>query len=163
MSGILVTRTGATFYEASQSQTRIQEWRDVPNGTFTRTDLIAIVGKVTGVMGYLIAPFIMLFMFVFWGIAKLIYLAIVSLLVKIIALIGKRTWSYGEIFTVGLFALTLPTLLKLLLHWVYLPIAGAYTLILGGYMIAAVFLDGKNTPAPTPPATTPSPPSNPTV
>ena len=48
--GILITRTNAMIYDVNTGDTRIQQWKTIPNQNFTRTDLMEIVRKFTGAL-----------------------------------------------------------------------------------------------------------------
>ncbi len=59
---------------------------------------------------------------VFLVAGKLLYLLILSWLFSLLSRSGEEKWSTGEFFGVGLYALTLPTLL----NWLVLPWFGEY-------------------------------------
>lgn len=141
--GVLITATSMTTYEGYRSQGRIQEWRTMPDGEITRADLLRFWEKISGFIGYFFVPILMAIIFLSWAVGKLTYLAFVSIVVYIIALIGGRAWKYHEVFTVGLFALTLPTIFQVVSYWAELPLPWVYTLLLGIYMIGAVLVSPK--------------------
>lgn len=78
-----------------------------------------------------VAAIITLILFIFYTIAELIYLAFVTLVAYGVSRVKKYSWTFGELFTVGLFAVTLPLLVDeiLSLFGVYIPILTTALLI----------------------------------
>lgn len=70
-----------------------------------------------------VAAIMTLILFVFYTIAELVYLAAITLLMWGVARAKKYVWTYSELFTVGLFAITAPMLIDeiLSLFGVHLP------------------------------------------
>jgi len=97
----------------------------------------------------LLIPALIFFVFIFWSIGKLIYLLIISFIVWIVGMFGKREWGFAEVYTMGLYAITLPTLISVLLVSIVWPVPFLYTILLLIFMIGALFVGmDKKTVAP---------------
>ncbi len=84
-----------------------------------------------------------LVLFVFYTLAQTAFVAFVAFLVWGSAKRKKTPWSFGELFTVGLFAITLPMLLGdvLPLFGLYIPFLGS--VVMFAILFAVVFYKGK--------------------
>ncbi|KKW43058.1 MAG: hypothetical protein UY92_C0001G0072 [Candidatus Magasanikbacteria bacterium GW2011_GWA2_56_11] len=146
-SGVLVGRTEAVVYSSGDGRTQAQSFSDLParEEAFTKQDLLGIVDQVQSKGVYLIGAVMIFAFFIFLLIGKLIYLFFISLIAFMIAAATKRTWRLGEIYTVGLYALTLPTLIQTIGRWLGYPLTFVYTIVLGIVLFGAVFYqeDGK--------------------
>lgn len=151
--GLLITRTGMRIYDAKQGQERVQLWKDVPNTVFTKEQAVTFVNKFTGTFGYLIAPLIIFFIFVATVIGKFVYLLLVALVVKVVTLFTKVRPTFKEIYTVGLFAITVPTLLQMLGYWTRFDVPFLYTVVLLGYLLFTFFSKKGNVLVNEPPVT----------
>ena len=135
---VLITKTAMTI-RSDGGRTQTQEWRTMPDGTLTKEQVTNFLQYWAGRIGYFIAPVLIVLFFIFGTLGKLIYLALLSLVVWLVTLFAKRDWKYKEIFTVGLFALTAPTMLQILLFWSGLHIPFVYSVVLAAYLFAVVF------------------------
>lgn len=162
---ILITKTGFSNYTSRTNNARFQGWQVFSNAlgdrTFTKADLVNGMNKYAGLFTWLFVPVVILVMFVFTTIGKLIYLAAVALVVKIIAAIGKRPWKFGEIYTVGLFALTLPTALQVPMFYTGFRLPFIYSAVLLTYLLIVIFGKGDAAAGGQPPVPTSLPPTPP--
>ena len=141
---VLVTKNKASFYDAKAGKIEAQEFRDIPDGEFSKSQIDGWLDKVTAPLIALAIVVLILFVAIFMWIGKIFYVAIISLLLLITVGIAKKGWSYGQIFTVGLFSVTAPTLAVELLRVLGLQIPIVYTGILLAYLIAAIFYISKS-------------------
>jgi hypothetical protein len=74
------------------------------------------VDKFAGTIGYFIAPIFIVLAYIGTLIWTFAYLAFISFIIWFGSVIFKRTWSYQQIYTVGLFALTAPVMVSLFLR-----------------------------------------------
>lgn len=109
--GILVTKESFEMYDPDEGQSRTQDFRDMPDVSFDKSDVVAGIEKWAGMVGVVAIIVIMLIVFVFWTIGKLIYLLILSLITLAIAEASRKKWKYSDIFTLGLTTMILPSVL----------------------------------------------------
>jgi len=139
--GILVTAQKATIYQESESKYETVVFRDISDESwdFTNEDVVEWGDKILAWIVWILAPIITLFMFIFWSIGKLVFLAWASLLAWLIARFGGKKWEYKDVYTVGLYAITLPTLVNLLLMAVGQRIKYIYVLLLVGLLVWVMY------------------------
>lgn len=143
---ILVTRSALSLYDGNSGQTDVENFSNSPDSTFTKTDLIGVFDKIKEFGVPLIQIIIALAFVVLTYVAKLFYLLILTLLVYVVARIRKWPWSYKELLTVGLFAITLPTLIQSIGRWFAWPLSPLYTLVFLFLMYAVMIGEKKNPP-----------------
>lgn len=148
MSGVLITKDRAEMFDIDKGQSRTQLFRDFPDFSFDRTQLIGWVNKFLS-KPMLFAYFLFFFamMYVVLGVWKLIFTLIISVIVMLIAKIAKKKWLFKEIYAVGLFAGTLAMVISAVLQGFDLVIPFIGTIAFLVWLGAAVLLDK---PAPTP-------------
>lgn len=150
---VLLTREGYASYDKTADRTESQSWSIfATTSTVTRSQVVSIIDKVSGTIGYFIAPLFIVGAYLVTVVGKLAYLAFISLVVWGISMIAKRAWTYGQVYTVGLYALTLPSLLQLLMFATGAFIPFLYTVVLVGYLIAAIWQEPR-VPMTVPPST----------
>jgi|GEM_PF-4751956 len=127
LSGVLLGNDEIHFFDNTSGEYHKQSFKDISeNFTVTRGDIqdkiqsINTLPKTSGIVIFLI----LIFSF-FFSLGKLIYLLlIVSIFFLIVS--KKTQHTFGEIFTFGLYAITIPTIIKSLLPF----IPGLYTISL---------------------------------
>lgn len=142
-SGVLLARDYVVTHQHERNKTEIQRFKDIPNFSFTKGELMKWFDKFSGGLPLFLFFLLLLALFVVFVISKLIYISLISLFVWIAAEFGKKEWKFSEIFTVGLYAVTLPTLINLILMLVGKPIPFVYALVLTGLILGAVFYGGE--------------------
>lgn len=146
-SVILVTAEQIAVYDSLKKQTKTQRWLDMPDSRFTKQDITKFTSTFGGTGSYFIAPVLIVLSFFFIAIGKIFFVLLVSVFVWLVTLIAKRDWTLGEVFTVGLFALTGPCVLQILLSWAGVYIPFYYTGLLLVYILGAVFVkNGESVP-----------------
>lgn len=138
-SGVLVDRAKIELFDAQSLRGQTQYWRDIPDTAFDRQTILSAVDKVGP---GLIALFLVLFvvvLFIVLVVGALFNILLVSVIVLIIASIAHREWKFGELFTVGLYAITLPFLISLVLQLLGVSIPYVQFLALLAFMLAVVF------------------------
>ncbi|MBD3311568.1 MAG: DUF1189 domain-containing protein [Candidatus Magasanikbacteria bacterium] len=139
-SGVLITRNKVMMHDSKQGQTRVQFFSDIDGVEFDKDDMVYWVGRFTDGLPYFAFFIILLSVFVGLVIGKLVYLLIISLIVWIAAQFGHKNYKYQEIYTLGMYGITLPTLLKLVLDIAGYYYIYTYTVLLLFVMLAAVFV-----------------------
>ncbi len=152
---ILVTRSAVSLYDGSDGTTDVEPISGSPDSVFTKADLVAMFAKIK----QLGVPFIQVMVTVGFTllsyVLKLMYLLILTLIMYVIVRFRKLSWSYRELLTVGLFALTLPTLIQSIGRWLAMPLNPLYTLVFLFLMYTVVTGEKQNAQ----PATPPTPPA----
>lgn len=161
-SFLLLSRDRAVVREAAsagQSDSAVQErtffWTSVkePVRITKETVLSQIDRFISGPIRTAVYAGVLGFFFVAMAMGKLAYLALVAAVLRIAAAVGKKPLTFGNIYAVGLFAVTLPTILSIAFSslGVYVPV---YTPVLALLMIAALWR--KEPSAPSQPAQPPA-------
>ena len=156
-SGVLVTKEKVEFFDANQNNGRTQYFKDMPDTSFNRARVLGWIQKfLSPVFIGILLVVIGLFLFVGLSIGKSFLIIIVSLIALIVARLAKRPWQWGELFTVGLFAITLPSIISLVLPLLGVNIGHIPFLVLSAFMLALVLTQGETAPA-APPQNPPPP------
>ncbi len=140
-SGILVTKDVMEIYNNSNGQDKLTYWKDVKeNVTTTRADVVSFANTFMG--GWFIAflsVLLLIFFYIFTIASKLFAILMVSVVLIIVSNIAKKGWTFGELFTVSLYATTLPSLIALILPWVGVNVSLLHFWGLLAFMLAVVF------------------------
>ncbi|MFH0857867.1 MAG: DUF1189 family protein [Candidatus Magasanikbacteria bacterium] len=119
LSGLLIGQDEIHFFDNTSGQYQIQKISDFSgNFSFTRDDVrakiqsINTITKTTGIVLFLI-----LIASFFISLGKLMYLFMVAGIFSLIVS-KKTTYKFTEIFTMGLYAITIPTLIKVILPFI---------------------------------------------
>jgi len=140
-SGVLVTKDRVEVYDSKKGNSRTQYWKDVPDYSTSKSELLVKADKwLSPLMMYLAGLVIFLGLFIGLTISKLFTLLIVTVIVLMINNFAKKGWNFKQLFSVGLFSLTLPSILIVALSWMGGRISLLYSLILLGVMLGIVFL-----------------------
>ena len=81
--------------------------------------------------------------FILFTIAELLYIAFIAGIVAIVARVKKAPWTFGDIFTVSMFAITLPLLVGDVLPLLGVEVSYIGTIIFMGLLFAIVFYKGE--------------------
>lgn len=158
-SVILVTADGFSNYESGRDRIQTQSWHNITNtSTVSRADVLSVVQKLAGTVGYFIAPVVIVFFYIVGMVVTLFGSLIVSLLVWLVALVLKRSWTFGQVFVISLFAVTAPMIVDLLLSVIGVSIPFVFSILLGVYMLVAILRQPIHTHDVPPPLV---PPTNP--
>jgi len=161
-SGLLITRQLSQIYDAARGSDNIQYWRNAPDGSLNKDELVAGINRLTSPR-VLIPLGLLTFLLVYAGffISKLISLLVVGLVCLVFSAAGRRGWRFKELFAVGLYALTFPTLVSFILFWLGVNIAWLHFLVLLAFLLAVVLTKDTTPAAETPAASPPNPPRAP--
>jgi hypothetical protein len=125
---VLTNRTFMVHQQGSKTETHYI--KDLPNFTFTKADVIGLGEKVALGLPAFVFFLLWFVLFLGFGIWKIIQLLFVSFLAWGVSKIAKKKWLFEEIYTVGLFAITLPTILLFILSTFFdVQIPYAHTLL----------------------------------
>lgn len=140
MSGVLITKDQFEIYNAPEKSTRIQSWKDIPDYSTTKGDLLAMADKILKPAAlYLIGLIMFVGAFIGLTVTKLLTLLIVTFLAFTINNFAKKGWTFKQLFNVGLFAVTLPSVLIIALGWVGGRVSFVYSLILLAVLLVVIF------------------------
>ena len=141
--GVLLAADEIQVYQKDQSKTTNWDLGNFDNFNFSKGDVVSFIDKWANTVVYGFAIFGTFMVIVFGGLFKLAYLSFISFIVLVISNIADKKWKYGQIFTLGLFALTLPTVLSWALVRFWYPIPFFYTCALLFFMLMVVFYKVK--------------------
>jgi hypothetical protein len=142
-AGILITAEHMSFYDAESGQVRTQSFPRDAHWRFNRNDLVTFGDHFVGKILPFLIPLAIFFVFLFWSAGKLVYLLMVSLLVWVAGMFGGKEWKFPEVYAMGLYAITLPTIVHVVLAWAGVRLPFVYTILLFALMLSAVLLDNK--------------------
>ncbi len=143
--GFMLLRDRVLIHDPGQNQTRVQYYdQDLSGVSLTRSDMDKWANRLSAGLPYFVFFLILLGFFAALVIGKLVYLAIISLVIWTSARLGYRDWTYKQVYTLGLYAVTLPSLAKFLFDIFGHPLPYIYTILLLTVMMAAVFMGVKN-------------------
>lgn len=138
-AGIFITADQISFYDAESGQTRSEAFPRNATWRFNRSDTIMFGNRFVGTILPFLIPLAILFVFLFWSAGKLAYLVFLSFLIWIAGMFAGREWRYSEVYTVGLYAITLPTVIAVIFAWMSITLPFVYTIILLVMMFVAIF------------------------
>lgn len=141
-TGILITKTKVIVKESVDKESSMN-LSNMPNKDFSKTDIISLMDRFKGMVVVGFSVLFIAFIYVVMSIGKLVFLLFVSLLVLTIASIAKKAYKFGEIYTIGLFAITLPTLIKTIEFWLGFSLPFVYTIVLLVLVLGVVFSKDK--------------------
>src|SRR3989339_57920 len=99
-AGLLITRSKGEMYDGDKGQSRSQVWKDVGNVSVNRAQLINLANKfLSKPMMFVYFLFILVFVYMFLGVGKLLSVLIVSAIILAITKIAKKQWLFKEIFS----------------------------------------------------------------
>ncbi len=137
-NGVLVTRTYVEIYEEDGSS-ESQDFSDMDDVSFTNEDVSTVIDKIKGPLMYIGSVLAVVLVFIGLIIGKLIYLLIYSLMIFAISAVAKKGWSFDEIYTLGLSAVILPSVAKLILGYFGVKLPFVYTVIFLILVIGTIF------------------------
>ncbi len=138
-NSIVISRRGVLVYNAVTDREETRLFDTVPDGTATSEMVANTILQITSPGALILWAFgFVLLLFITFFVIKVWLLIIVTSLVYLVAQISGRPWYFKELFTVGLFALTLPTLLVMGLAMVGIVVPYGNALALFAFMTAMV-------------------------
>lgn len=136
-SVLLITKDTFTAYDAQDKSTKTQTMKDIGDYKTDRTEILKkadvfFSNKMIWIAT--VVSFVVLFLFA--TVTNLLNVLFFSFLFYTISKQQKLTWKFKEIFTIGLFAVSLPIILtqavpSMFLNWVFI-------LVFAGWMYMAI-------------------------
>jgi len=139
-SGILLAADRIELVDGSTGQHKIQYWKNVPDYSLNKAAVVGAAEKYLG-PGWLAVFALLFFVVVLLGsvLAQIVLVFSVALIVFVIAKVRRQTWRFKELFTVGLFAITLPTIIAAIFTLLGIGTPLVQFLALLAFMLAVVF------------------------
>lgn len=142
-SGVLIDQNKVEFYNAQNGQSQLQYWKNVPDFSIDKSFILNLPEKITPAMIAIVLIILGAVIFIGFTIASLITILLVTVVCLIVVSIAKKSWNFGELFAVALYAI-LPTLI----------ISGVFSLLqinipyikflaLLAFMLAIIFTKSK--------------------
>ncbi|MSU75220.1 MAG: DUF1189 domain-containing protein [Candidatus Magasanikbacteria bacterium] len=138
-SGLLITKEKIELFDAGQQNGRVQYFENIPDTSFNRARIAQVITKFSR------PPFLALllvivgfFVFVGFILSQLSLLVVVTIIAILATRIAKRDWVWNQLFTVGLYALTGPSILSFLLPFASVSKGHIPFLALLAFMLALV-------------------------
>lgn len=125
---VIMTSQKLKLYDYKSGRTEIENIRQLPDFSFTKSE----IGDELKTFAVNIFPGVffvgVVFLTVVLGIGKLIHLLILSWLVYVLARADKKPWKWKHVYTIGLYAITIATILQWLLTFFYTSIPYVYSI-----------------------------------
>ncbi|MBT4942095.1 MAG: DUF1189 family protein [Candidatus Magasanikbacteria bacterium] len=133
---ISVGKESASFYDPMQKKAETF-WYPESASSFTKGDVVSMVGKLIGVYGYALgffAALIIVSMVFAW---KLAYLLLLTWFAYVYNRLAKKQWTFSELYGVGLYAIICPSLVfsALMVFDVFLPFGYSVLVLVFFFMI----------------------------
>lgn len=142
---ILITSDQVMMHEQGTGKTTIQSFVDVEDMRFTKQDLRSVVDSFLN-NTWFIFVLLLIFWFVIFAFGRVVYLLFLSLLVFAIAKFFKSgEWKFSQVYTIGLFALTLPSIIVALLALANMRTSYLFSVLTLAIISGVVFV-GKDEP-----------------
>jgi hypothetical protein len=137
---VLVTRDAVEVYDASQGRDQKFLWKSMGDLKFNKQFILDRFDRYTvPALLIIIGFFLLVGTYIGFVVAKLVSILLVSFIVFVVCRIAGPGWRFGQLFTIGLYAFTLPSLIALVLWLVNIPITSIHFLSLLAFMLAIVF------------------------
>lgn len=160
---VLITARDLTFYDQESGSTQVQSFAGMSGGaedkaTFSKADVVKLGDRLVQIGPSVLGALIVFFFAVALVVGKILYLLVIAAIVYWATRARRNGWTFGQVFTVGLFALTLPTLIATIEFWLSWPMPFLYTFVLVLILVLtirqpaapAVVGPAETKPAPTP-------------
>jgi hypothetical protein len=143
MYAVILTSKKVKFYDHELGRTETEDVGQFPAFSFTKDQIKTEIEKWTeGAVPTLFVVGVFL-VTLFMGLGKLFYLLILSWLVYVVARADKKPWKFGQVYTVGLYALTIPILFQWILQAVLsITIPYVYSILAFAMMFGVIYKGG---------------------
>lgn len=138
-SGVLLGKDGIEMVDGNRGESKSQSWKSVPDFTITKAELASKIASLSGTGSLVLLVFgAVVIFFISSVLGHLWTILLVSLIVGLVSSLMKRGWKFAELFTVGLFATTLPSLIAIVFSFLGTGLGYVHFLALVAFMLAIV-------------------------
>lgn len=140
VSTLLITADRAELHDSRTGEGRTQSWAGLPDYSLSKADIESMVSRLEG-PGYMALSILAIFIGLYVGffLTKLYDILLVTLLVSVFSRLYGRTMKFWELFTIGLYAITLPSIIGTILIVAGLELSYLQFLALLAFMLAMVW------------------------
>ncbi|PIT87185.1 MAG: hypothetical protein COU31_04475 [Candidatus Magasanikbacteria bacterium CG10_big_fil_rev_8_21_14_0_10_40_10] len=157
---VIVVQDYVSFYDADKQKSETQYFSDMITSTsvsstggistylsgsddvFTGKQLRGFVDKYGGIIKYFFFFLMLVIFYLTYAGVTLAFTAFWSLILLVLARIIKKDFTYKQIFTIGLFALTWPVLVRMLVSLTGFNIPYLFTVLFMAIMGILLFMGG---------------------
>lgn len=137
---IIITATEIEVRDSRTGEGKVQSWSKMPDFSFSKSDAGNFVGRLTTPAYTVLAVFVIFIgLYVGFFVSKLYNIVLATLMVSVAARLFGRGMKFGELFTMALYAITLPTILSFLLALTGITISYIQFIALLAFMLSVVF------------------------
>ncbi len=162
---VLVTSKKIKMYDASGAEPFVENMSSFPNTTLRTEEVTSVIDGITAgraVVGILLLLSLIVTVFVFG--TKLVSLLVVAWLVYVVVRADKKAWTYRQIYTAGLYALTIPILVDAISMLVLgAPLPFVHTILLFVILFGIIYKGETKAPHVHEHTVPPSPPPPPST
>lgn len=138
-SGLRIGKEEVEMIDGRRGEARTQSWKSFPDYSITKAELMQkIIAYSSPKMLALLAAGALALAFLGIALGKLWSILFISLIAYVVSAAARRGWKWGELFTVGLFAITLPSLIAIAFALFGVQIGFVHFLALLAFMLAVV-------------------------
>lgn len=145
-SGMRIGKDEVEMKDGLRGDTKTQSWKNFPDYSITKVGLIQKIAAYS-TPGMIVLEIVAMLVIAFISLAlgKLWSILFVSLIAFMVSAIARRGWKWSELFVVGLFATTLPSLIALVCVFLGVQIGFVHFLALLAFMLAVVLTREERT------------------
>jgi hypothetical protein len=142
LASVFVTADRMEFADNETGQSRAQKWTNVPDGTLTKKQIQSAVNDFLKPWFYFLGSIIVFIGFyVVFFISKLYTILVVALVVSVLAKFTGRNLQVKNLFVMGLYAITLPSIIGMVFTIVGVKIGYVEFMAMLAFMIAVVMTE----------------------
>ena len=137
---ILITSDRIEFRDVSTGESRTQSLEGIPDFSFSKSGVIVMMNKFVE-PGNLAAAILAIFIGLYVGffVSKLYTILLVTLMVSVTGRLFGMMIKFVELFTIGLYAITLPSIISLILALIGVEFPYVQFMTLLAFMLAIVY------------------------
>jgi len=140
----LATKNNVYIHNSKTGQTNIQSLSAFNGLSLSKKKIEVFLSKYSDGIPFFLFFILLAVFYVAVTVKKLVYLLLISLLIWFVARFGKEDeWKYSEVYTVGMYAITLPSLISTILFIIGYGAPFLYTILLTLLMFFVVFMKEK--------------------
>jgi len=137
-SALVITKT-ALVAKSGENTEMTETWKDAPNYSFDRTQLVSLMDKyLKPVAVYIISSLLFLGFFLGLSLTTLLLVLGSSAICYLFAKRRRLGWSFRQVFTVGLYASTLAVAIGLIGGWLHMGLGVLQLAAMVAYLITVV-------------------------
>lgn len=140
VSYIFFGKESLEIYDSETGRKSLTSWSQFPDYELNKNSLLESFSKASK-LPYSILVTLVVFLFFYTAIfiGKIYSVLVISMIVSVFSKLTMNNWKWKEIFTITLFATTLPSILELIISLTGIEIQYIHFIALLAFMLAMIF------------------------